>query len=572
MTRTFTLALTVAAMIAGPPVAGGAHAQTPQAPPTHKHYDKPAGYDQAPAPGMPLAPRLQNLGVHTFPVTTKNPRAQLFINQGVNLAYGFNHAEASRAFAEAARLDPECAMAYWGQALVLGPNINAPMSADDEPKARDLVQKAMTLAANATPRERAYIDALATRYTGNAGDRQKADRAFAEAMRRVTTAHPADLDARTIYAESLMDLRPWNYWTRDGVPYDETREIQASLEHVLAGNRNHPGALHLWIHLWEATDTPERAEAEADRLLPLMPGAGHIVHMPAHIYHRVGRHADVISSNLLAAKADEDYITQCKAQGLYPLGYYPHNLHFIWMGATASGQRKLAIDSARRVAEAIPHDALGTVPILQGFLVVPYWAMVRFGQWDDILADKGPRHETPFTQGAWRYARALAFTARERLDDAEKELGQLKVIVSDPALQGQVTFSANTGNAILRIAPEVIAGEIAAKRKDWDKALLHFDRAIRYEDALIYQEPADWHAPVRQNLGAVLLEAGRADEAEAVFWEDLKKNAENGWSLFGLVQAFRAQGKKDEAAAAEARFQKAWKDSDVKLMTARIGS
>jgi tetratricopeptide (TPR) repeat protein len=571
MSRRFTLSLMVLLLAVAPQLVLPSAAQAPPAP-NHKHYDRPAGYDVAPAPGMPVAPRLQNLGVHVFPVTTSNPRAQLFINQGMNLAYGFNHAEAARAFSEAARLDPSCAMAYWGHALVLGPNINAAMTPEDEPKALELIQKASSLKANVTPRERAYLEALATRYTGKPDDRKKADLAFATAMRSVATAFPDDLDARTIYAESLMNLRPWNYWTRDGQPYDETREIQSSLEHVFGKNQNHPGALHLWIHLWEATDTPERAEAEADRLLPLMPGAGHIVHMPAHIYQRVGRHADVISSNLLAAKADEDYIAQCKAQGLYPLGYYPHNLHFIWMGATASGQRKLALDSARRVADSIPHEALGTVPILQGFLVVPYWAMVRFGQWDDILADKGPRHDTLFTRGAWRYARAMALTAKGQLEEAEKELGQLKVLVSDPALKEQVTFSSNTGHSILRIAPEVVAGEIAAKRKDWDKATLHLDRAIRYEDALSYHEPADWHAPVRQNLGAVLLEAGRPDEAEAVFWEDLRKNPETGWSLRGLAQALKAQGKDDEAAKVEARFNKAWQDSDVKLTTARIGS
>jgi tetratricopeptide (TPR) repeat protein len=563
----FALAIAAGALFA----AADAAAQTP-ALPNHKHYEKPAGYDQAPAPGMPLAPRLQNLGVHTFPVTTKVPRAQLFVNQGVNLAYGFNHAEAARAFAEAARLDPRCAMAYWGHALVLGPNINAPMNPEDEPKAFDLVQKAIALKSRVSPRERDYIDAVAARYTGKAEDRRSADRAFAEAMRRLTVKYPADLDARAIFAESLMDLTPWNYWTRDGLPYPETSEIQASLEHVLAKNPNHPGGLHYWIHLWEATDTPERAEAEADRLLPLMPGAGHIVHMPAHIYQRVGRHADVVKSNLQAAKADEDYIAQCRAQGIYPLGYYPHNLHFIWMGATASGQSRLALDSARKVAGAIPHEALGTVPILQGFLVVPYWAMVRFGQWDDILADKGPRHDTPFTRGAWRYARAMALIAKDRIPDAESELAELRKVVADPALKGQVTFSSNTGYAILRIAPEVIAGEIAAKRKDWNTATLHLDRAIRYEDALIYQEPPDWHAPVRQTLGAVLIEAGRADEAEVVYWEDLKKNPENGWSLHGLALALKAQGKPEDAARVEERLRRAWKDADVRLTTARIGS
>jgi tetratricopeptide (TPR) repeat protein len=571
MSRQFTIALCLTAAALAPRLAPQARAQAAAAP-THKHYDKPAGYDQAPAPGMPIAPRLQNLGVHIFPVSTKNERTQLFINQGVNLTYGFNHGEASRAFAEAARLDPGSAMAYWGQALVLGPNINAAMNPEDEPKALALARQAVSLKAGATPRERAYIDALATRYTGKADDRKHADRAYADAMRAVMQAYPDDLDAAVLFAEALMDLRPWNYWTRDGLPYGETREIQGSLERVLATNRNHPGALHLWIHLWEATDTPERAEAEADRLLPLMPGAGHIVHMPAHIYQRVGRHADVVRSNQLAAQADEEYIAQCRAQGLYPLAYYPHNLHFIWMGASASGRANLALESAHKLAGAVPHEALATAPILQGFLVVPYWAMVRFGRWDDILADKGPRHETVFTRAAYRYARAMAFTAKGRLEDADRELAQLKALLADPGLKQPVTFSNNSGYAILRIAPEVVAGEIAAKRQQWDAATLHLDRAIRYEDALIYQEPADWHAPARQNLGAVLLAAGRPDEAETVFWEDLKKNAENGWSLFGLVEALKAQGKNAEAAEAEARFTKAWKDADVKLTSARIGS
>jgi tetratricopeptide (TPR) repeat protein len=539
----------------------------------HKHYVAPdAMVAQAPAPGQPVAPRLQNLGVHTFKVTTKSARAQLFINQGVNLAYGFNHAEAGRAFAEAARLDPNCAMAYWGQALVLGPNINAQMNAEDEPKAFELAQRAVALKRSATSRERAYIDALVTRYTGKADDRKSADRAFADAMRKVVAAYPADLDAKAIFAESLMDLRPWNYWTRDGEPYAETKEIQAVLQQVLTRHPKHPGALHYWIHLWEPTDTPERAEAEADRLLPLMPGAGHIVHMPAHIYMRVGRHADVVKSNQMAVKADEDYIAQCRAQGMYPLGYYPHNIHFVWMGATASGQGKVALEAARKLADAIPAEALGQVPILQGFLVVPYWAMVRFARWDEILSDKGPRHDTAFTRGAWRFARAMALTATNKLPEAEQELAELNKLVDDPSLKGSTTFSPNTGTAILRIAPEVVAGEIAARKKDWETAIHHFDRAIRYEEALVYQEPPDWPAPVRQNLGAVLLEAGRADEAETVYWEDLRKNPGNGWSLFGLAQALKAQGKNDEAALVQQRFERAWKEADFRLATSRSGT
>lgn len=540
------------------PVVGGAVAQTNAPAPGHKHYDDSQAAAAPVAPGMPLAPRLQNLGVHTFPVSTKAARARLFMNQGLNLAYGFNHAEAKRAFAEAARLDPKLAMAFWGQALVMGPNINAPMVPEAEPVAFELAQKAVALKAHATPRERAYIDALAKRYTGKPEDRASADRAYAEAMLGLTRAYPGDLDARTLLAEALMDLRPWNYWTRDGQPYEETLQVQAALEQVLRQHKNHPGALHLWIHLWESTDTPERAEAEADRLLPLMPGAGHMVHMAAHIYQRVGRHADVISSNLLAAKADEDYIAQCNAQGIYPLGYYPHNLHFIWMGATASGQRQLALDSARKLAAAVPDDGLAVVPILQGFVVVPYWAMVRFSQWDQILADPGPRYDSVFTRSVWKYARAMAFTATGRLAEADAELAALNTLISDPSLKGQTTFSANTGIAIMRIAPEVVAGELAAKRGEWDKAVLHLDRAVRFEDALVYQEPHDWHAPARQNLASVLLTAGRADEAETVLWEDLKRNPEHGWTLQLLSQALRAQNKHEEAALTDARFRKSW--------------
>ena len=543
-----------------------ASAQTTAPAPNHKHYERPENYDAPQGPNTPLAPRLQNLGVHTFPVSTKVERAQLFINQGVNLAFAFNHAEAARAFAEAARLDPNLAMAYWGHALVLGPNINAPMSPEDEPKAYELAQKAVALKGKATPRERMYIDAVAARYTGGADDRQKADRAYVAGMEQLIAAYPDDLDAQVLYSEALMDLMPWSYWTRDGQPHDGTRQIIKSLERVIAKHQTHPGALHLWIHLWEATDTPERAEAEADRLLPLMPGAGHIVHMPAHIYQRVGRHADVIRVNQAAARADEDYIAQCKAQGLYPLAYYPHNLHFIWMGATAAGQKRLALESANKLATRVPHEALASVPILQGFVVVPYWAMVRFEEWDAILNDKGPHHQTAFTRAVWHYARAMAYSAVARLDDATRELATLRGLVEDPAMKKEATFSSNSGFAIMRIAPEVVAGEIAAKKHDWDTAIAHLERAVRYEDSLVYQEPHDWHAPARQNLAAALTAAGRLDEAETVYWEDLRRNAESGWSLRGLLTVLKAQGKKDQAALVEARLQKAWRDADFRRL------
>lgn len=339
--------------------------------PSHQHYAETPEARQPSRTGQ-LAPRLQNLGTHTFPVTTRSAQAQLFIDQGLNLSYGFNHAEAGRAFREAARLDPECAMAYWGQALVLGPNINAPMDPADEPKAYELVQKAVALEAGASEREQAYIDALARRYSGRAEDRAAGDRAYAEAMAQVVRRFPDDLDAAALYAEAVMDLRPWGYWMPDGTPYQGTREIVALLESVMQRNPKHPGALHLYIHLLEPTKEPGRAEAAADALLPLMPGAGHMVHMPSHIYQRVGRYADAVRSNELAVLADEDYITQCRAQGLYPMGYYPHNIHFLWFAATMDGRSSLAVESARKVAGKVTDEALKEAPLTVGFRVVPY--------------------------------------------------------------------------------------------------------------------------------------------------------------------------------------------------------
>jgi tetratricopeptide (TPR) repeat protein len=545
-------------------VAPLALAQTPN----HQHYEKSAEAEK-PGPAGQLAPRLQNLGPHTFPVTTRSKAAQSFINQGMNLAYGFNHAEAGRAFREAARLDPGCAMAYWGQALVLGPNINVPMTAEDEPKAYELAQKAVSLKAKASARERGYIEALAQRYSGKAEDRAARDRAYADAMRELARRYPQDLDAATLFAEALMDLRPWNYWTPDGEPYPETPEIVSSLESVLKRKPAHPGANHYYIHAVEATKDPERAEAAADRLLKLVPGAGHLVHMPGHIYMRVGRYADASAVNEMAILADEDYIAQCRAQGLYPMVYYPHNIHFLWAAATMEGRSRVAIDAARKAASRIDDAMLDQVPLLAGFRVVPYYALTRFGQWEEMLREPAPPEKHAYLKGTWHYARGMAFAATGRLTEADAELAEVRRIASDPALNFTL-LSPNTGAAIFAIAPEVLAGELAARRKEYDEAVAHLERAVRLEDGLVYTEPAEWHYPVRQLLGAVLLEAGRPREAETVYWEDLKRNQGNGWSLFGVAQARRAQGLEAEAAAVQERFQKAWAKADVKLAASRF--
>lgn len=566
MRRVFTrlLGLAIAVFVIGP--AFGQPAQQPH----HEHYME---SDEAlqPAPSGALAPRLMDVGNRQFKVSTDVERAQLFINQGVNLAYGFNHAEAGRAFREAARIDPHLAMAYWGQALVLGPNINAPMDPADEPRAYDLVKKAQALAPAATQHERDWINALSNRYTGSADDRSAADHAYAQAMVELSDKYPDDLEAATMAAEALMDLRPWNYWTRDGRPYEETAEIVAKLESVIERDPLHIGALHYWIHLWEPTKTPERAEAAADALRPLAPAAGHLVHMPGHIYQRVGRYGDVIEANKEAIEADEDYITQCRAQGIYPLGYYPHNIHFLWFGAEAAGRSKLAIETALKTPQSIPDDVVAQLPFLQGFLVVPEYALVRFGKWDEILALPAPRYESLFTRGVRHYSRGLAFVGKDQLRKAQRELNALQKIVADPELAAQpASFSANNAADILAIAPEVLAGELAAKKGDHDAAVAHLTRAVWLQDSLVYTEPDDWHYPVRHSLGAVLLAAGRAREAEAVYWEDLQHHPDNGWALYGLAQALSAQGKEDQAAEIEARYQRAWASADVTLTASRF--
>ena len=320
----------------------------------------------------------------------------------------------------------------------------------------------------------------------------------------------------------------------------------------------------------ESTEKVDKAEGAADRLLTLMPAAGHMVHMPAHIYQRVGRYADAARSNELAIAADEDYITQCQAQGLYPMGYYPHNIHFLWFAASADGRSKVALDSARKAASKIPDEALKQIPLLAIFRIVPYYALTRFGKWDEMLKEPEPPAFSPYSRGIWHYGRGLALVAKGQFDAADQELAKIKETLKDPVLD-QPLFSPNKGRAVLSIAPEVLAGEIAAAKKDYDGAIAHLERAVRLEDALVYTEPSEWHYPPRQALGAVLLEAGRPAEAETVYWADLKRNRNNGWSLFGLNQALRAQGKNSDATLVEARFKKSWERADVTPVNSRFG-
>jgi tetratricopeptide (TPR) repeat protein len=338
---------------------------------------------------------------------------------------------------------------------------------------------------------------------------------------------------------------------------------------VIARNPKHPGAVHMYIHLMEGTGTPEKAERAADTLLTLLPAAGHMVHMPAHIYQRVGRYADAIKSNQLAIAADEDYISQCRAQGLYPMGYYPHNIHFLWFAATFDGQSALAIKSARELAAKIDDETLKAAPFAAGFRLTPYYALTRFGKWQEMLKEPEPPAYSAPLRVVWHFARGLSLVATGQAAMAEAELAKMNTLMGDESLK-QPMFSPNTALAVVAPAVEMLAGEIAAARKDFDRAIAHMEKAVRLEDGLVYTEPSEFHFPPRHALGAVLLEAGRAAEAETVYWEDLRRNRENGWALFGLLQALKAQGKTADAALTEARFKKAWARADFTPTGSRL--
>lgn len=518
----------------------------------------------------PLAPELEGLGDHHHPVTTASDRAQKFFDQGLKLTYGFNHQEALRAFKEAVRSDPDCAMAYWGWALVLGPNLNLPMRPEVVPQAFEAIQKAVALKKKASERERDYIDALATRYTDDPqADRAPLDAAYAEAMRKLHQKYPEDNDAATLYAAALMNLSPWDYWTRDNRPKPNTPEILAVLEGVMKRDSAHEGALHYYIHLVEAVD-PDRGEPVADRLTGLAPGAGHLVHMPSHIYMRVGRYADAFEANVNAVKADEGYITACRKQGIYPLNYYPHNIHFLAWAAIMQGRSDQALEASRKVAANVPADMHGNDwALYQTFLSMPLYTMVRFGMWEAVLAEKEPASDALYWKGIWHYARGMAYVHTDRLALAAKELASIEAIADDPD-SADTLIGFSNAMTLLGIARSVLAGELHAKRGDYDGAIGQLDRAVRLQDSLPYEEPPSWYYPVRHTLGAVLLEAGRPLEAEVVYWQDLKRNRENGFALYGLAASLRAQGRDEEAAAIEERFESSWTDADLSLETSRF--
>lgn len=504
-------------------------------------------------------PLYDNLGRHHYGITTRVPIAQRYFDQGLRLYYAFNHAEAVRAFREAQRLDPSCGMCYWGEALAWGPNINLPMDSAAAVAAFDAIRNAMDRQQGATPRERELIQALAVRYVEvPAGDRAALDSAYARAMAAASARHPDDLEIAVLHAEALMDLRPWNYWTKDRRPQPGMDVALAQLERAVAGDPEHPGACHFYIHAVEAA-WPERAVACAERLAELMPGAGHLVHMPGHIYIRVGRYLDAIRANEHAVHADEAYIRdQRPGAGIYTLGYYPHNYDFLAFAAAMAGRSEQALTATDRLAElATPVMGEPGMEFAQHHATRALQLRVRFARWEDLLAGPAPGAEFPHARAIWRYARGRALVATGRVQEAREDLAALRAALQDPRLEG-VRLEFNESQAILRIAAEVLAGHIAAAGGAHSEAVAHLRQAAMLEDDLTYGEPPDWSVPVRQDLGEVLLSAGRMAEAERAFREDLERFPENGWSLCGLRQALERQVRAAEADQVYERLRRAW--------------
>jgi tetratricopeptide (TPR) repeat protein len=515
------------------------------------------------------APLFDGMGSHHHPITTKDPDAQKYFDQGLIIDFAFNHAESVRSFRAAQRLDPECAMCYWGEALALGPNINVTsngkvvMSDGDRIAAHAAIQRAVALKEGVTEQERDYIDALASRYNGDPSTpREPLDEAYVNVMRVLYEKYPDDDDAASLFAESLMNTMPWDYWLDADNPKPRTVEVMDALETVLARTPDHPMAIHLYIHAVEASSNPERAEGPADTLANLVPGAGHLVHMPAHIYWRVGRYNDASEANVRAATVDEAYIAQCNAQGFYPAMYYPHNIHFLWAASSMEGRSEVAIDAARRVAANVNLEMIDQFPGVEFFNTIPLLALTQFGKWDEVLAEPQPRADLEFSNGIWHYVRATAFARKNDLESARAEHASLVPLkdATDVHFLDTIYYPATS---LLAIADALVLGEIALAEGDLDAAVAHFRRAVDTQDQLPYTEPPFWYYPTRHSLGRALLIKGDAAAAEQVYRRDLEDYPHNGWAMYGLIQSLNEQDK--DASGMQHMFDKVWSRADVTL-------
>lgn len=498
-------------------------------------------------------------------IQTKSKEAQAYFDQGLTLIYGFNHEEAQRAFQRAAELDPASPMPLWGIALAVGPNYNADVDADREKLANETMQKAEKVAEHASQAEKDYLDALSARFSGEANpDYKKLSLAYAAKMKTLAEKYPDDLDAATMYAESLMDLNPWKLWTLDGKPAENTDEIVRILESVLERDPNHVGANHFYIHAVEASPHPERALASANRLGALVPQAGHLVHMPSHIYARTGYYAEAVRSNTKAAGVDDVYAQKAAQEGsLYDLMYHSHNEHFLAWAAAMEGryaEAKAAADGM--AARLMPHVA--KMPMLDSFVLVPMWVDARFSKWEAILARSEPARGLAASHAMWRYTRTLALAATHTTEKAAAEREKFAAEVA--AIPPEASLGEfNSGRDLLAVAAETLDARIAMARDKKTEAIEHWKKAVAMHDALNYDEPPDWYYPVRESLGAALLANGNAAEAEQVFRADLQRNPRNPRSLFGLMHSLKAQQKDADAAWVQKQFETAWKNADTKL-------
>jgi tetratricopeptide (TPR) repeat protein len=509
-------------------------------------------------------PLYDNLGTYHMPVTTRSPVAQQYFDQGLRLTYGFNHDEAIKSYREGIREDSTCAMCWWGVAYALGPNINVPMDTAAVRPAWEAVQQAVKFAPLASDRERSYIRALQARYSPDpAASRALLDSAWARAIGEVSRRYPKDDDAATLHAEALMDLRPWNYWNNAGKPRaPSTLETVAILERVVKRTQDHPGACHFYIHAVEASTFAARALPCAERLGSLVPGAGHLVHMPTHIYMRLGRWEDAAEHNVHAVHVDQEYVEARHPTGVYPIGYVPHNYHVMWEALNMLGRSEEALAAARTIAGKVPADVVRMIPPFEYYSPVVLFTLARFARWDDVLEEPAPAPDLRYTTGVWRYARGLAYAAKGALDSAAVERDSLAAIAA--AMPAEAMANLNSMRTLLQIGERHLAGELAARRKRTDDAVRAIRAGIALEDELTYDEPSAWALPLRQQLGALLLAAGRPKEAETAYRGDLARYPNNGWSLHGLAVSLKAQGRSKEAAATDAEFQKAWARADVK--------
>jgi tetratricopeptide (TPR) repeat protein len=516
------------------------------------------------------APLFKGLGKLHYAITTRSSAAQKYFNQGLTLLYAFNHGEAGRSFMEVIRLDSSCAMAWWGMGMVLGPNYNVPLNPTTLTEINNAMDKAVALSGNATPKEKALINALAKRFPRTeVKDMGPYNAAYAQAMKEAHEQFPNDMDIAALYADALMNEHPWDLFEKNGPAKPWTGNILSTIEKILAKDPNHPGANHLYIHAMEASPEPSKALPSADKLQDMIPAAGHMVHMPSHIYIRTGHYHKGVLTNEKAVEVDSTYVAQCKATGFYPMLLYPHNIHFMAACAFLEGNSKKALDAAWKISRKADRKYLSELATVQHYYIIPYYVMVHLGKWNDILNLPMPGESLKYPRAIWHYARGMAYAAKNDLENAGSELASVKKYLEDESLKSFRIWDLNSAHEVINIAALILEAEIAMFKKQYDQSVTLLQKAVVIEDGLMYQEPPDWFFSTRHSLGHVLLQAGRYAEAEKVYLDDMKTYPENGWALIGLYNSFKGQGKTSDADAVKKRFDQAWQWSDIKINSSR---